>query len=293
MAGAPTEAAQAPPAPAKLQNPQQKQAGSSRRHGRAASAAEEPGFSQQEAGSADTFRFTPAQQAEWDAVLKNTALAVSKGGLSTSEVDHIIDAATAMLKEAQVQACGNSQLAPGAAAAAPAKVLDKTDAAQAAPALAREILEARKASAMRTEASQQPGAVSQQGSAAAAAAAPARETCSTEEHAGACAAECGTPVTTETEKPPADRDSYPLRPHERKVAAALLVVLRTALKKGQGPAMDAKTILFSNNPSTGILMQLLPKTGELPSLQQLEQSAPCVLHEALDLLSQECAAAGF
>ena len=74
---------------------------------------------------------------------------------------------------------------------------------------------------------------------------------------GAQAAEGSTPKSKEAEEKRVDKDCYPLVPHERKVAAALLVVLRTATKKGVGLDLDRKTILHNNNPATGSFLQLL------------------------------------
>ncbi len=88
-------------------------------------------------------------------------------------------------------------------------------------------------------------------------------------------------------------DEFPtLRPHEQKVAAALLVVMRRAAKDGSHAFLTTKQILTCNNPFVSPFMELLPDHSKLPSLKQLERSATVVDQETLRMLSEQCAAAG-
>ena len=61
----------------------------------------------------------------------------------------------------------------------------------------------------------------------------------------------------------------PFRPHEQKVAAALLVVLKKCLRKGLNSISAAKYAIIANNPIASHFLELIPDTGELPSLKQL------------------------
>ena len=97
----------------------------------------------------------------------------------------------------------------------------------------------------------------------------------------------------EADRAPEAEEWRPFRPHEQKVAAALLVVLKKALKKGSDDLVGTKYSLISNNPVASHFLMLIPHDGELPSLKQLEAQATPVAREALALLSEHCAAVGW
>ena len=93
------------------------------------------------------------------------------------------------------------------------------------------------------------------------------------------------------EVPPTDQPRYPLNPAERKVAAALLVMLMRASKKGTDSLNAMKYTLVSNSPPISLFMELLPDEGRLPSLKQLEASVSPELRDWLGFISALCAAA--
>ena len=90
---------------------------------------------------------------------------------------------------------------------------------------------------------------------------------------------------------PASVMCQPLRPHEQKVAAALLVVLRKAMNDSPAAVPAAKEVLMSNVPQLEHFLCLVPDEGELPSLKQLEGSASPALRDCLNHISEVCAAA--
>ena len=102
----------------------------------------------------------------------------------------------------------------------------------------------------------------------------------------------GISATAEESAAAAPDECYPLSPDEVKVAAALLVVLKKALKNGRDKMIATKKILESNCPRTIHLLRRVPDDGELPSLKQLEGSASRALKEALREMSRQfrCAA---
>ena len=96
---------------------------------------------------------------------------------------------------------------------------------------------------------------------------------------------------------PAQKQTSPLRPHEQKVAAALLVVLSKELKYGRADMVHIEQVLMTNSPDTAAFIDLMPAKGRLPSLKQLEASlaqkgVSPYLRLALSRLSEQCAAAG-
>ena len=109
---------------------------------------------------------------------------------------------------------------------------------------------------------------------------------------GTSAAEHGDSAgTAEESAAPAPDECCPLSPDEVKVAAALLVVLRKALKIGRDKHVFTKKILESNCPITCHFLQRMPDEGELPSLKQLEGSASRALKDSLGKLSRQCVCA--
>ena len=83
----------------------------------------------------------------------------------------------------------------------------------------------------------------------------------------------------------------PFRPHEQKVATALLAVLKEALKECRASFISAKEALICNQPPTSSLLRLMPDEGKLPSLRQLEGSASVAARDWLGFVSEQCAAA--
>ena len=88
--------------------------------------------------------------------------------------------------------------------------------------------------------------------------------------------------------PAAAEEWRPFRPDGQKVAAALLVVLKKALRKGSDDLLGTKYSLISNDPHTSHFLGLFPHTDKLPSLKQLEAQATCQAREALAALYGHC-----
>ena len=95
------------------------------------------------------------------------------------------------------------------------------------------------------------------------------------------------------EPPPSHMAEYPLRPHERKVAEALLMVMRIALETNPISGQIIKNVFVTNLPLTSFFLELLPEEGKLPSLQQLEQSVSDTCRQCLGGISRLCAEAEF
>lgn len=113
---------------------------------------------------------------------------------------------------------------------------------------------------------------------------------SCEPASAAAAAQSGTSEAT-----PAQEKLRPLRPHEQKVAAALLVVLQRALKDGTAALERIMDILTINNPHAGNFAALAALSrfyDKLPSLKELDSLPSLHLRKSLGLLSRQCAAAG-
>ena len=81
-------------------------------------------------------------------------------------------------------------------------------------------------------------------------------------------------------------------PAQQAVTAALMVVMKRAMKDGKEAALTAKQILISNNPATSALLKMLPDDGLLPTMQQVEQKASKQLRESLAKLAKLCESAG-
>ena len=81
-------------------------------------------------------------------------------------------------------------------------------------------------------------------------------------------------------------------PEQRKVAAALMVVLKRAMRDGPETMLSVKKKLVSNNYALTELLIILPDEGPLPSLRVVEEGAPSSVLESLSLLAEQCAAAG-
>ncbi len=105
------------------------------------------------------------------------------------------------------------------------------------------------------------------------------------------ASAAGAPQSREVEPMPASDECQPLRSHEQKVAAALLVVLKKALRDGPAAMMSTQDVLLANNPQLAHLLRLVPDDGKLPSLKQLERSASPAQRGWLDFISEQCVAA--
>lgn len=95
-----------------------------------------------------------------------------------------------------------------------------------------------------------------------------------------------------TAEPSAEKARCFLQPNELRVVAALLMVMHRAQKDGREAMRLTKEILFTNNPITCIITELLPDDSELPSVKQLARSASEDLQKALYLLSEQCAETG-
>ena len=80
-------------------------------------------------------------------------------------------------------------------------------------------------------------------------------------------------------------------PDQQAVAAALMVVIKRALKDGREAALTAKQTLMNNNPATRPFLKSLPADGLLPTLQHVEQQASKQLLEGLAKLAKQCKAA--
>ena len=101
------------------------------------------------------------------------------------------------------------------------------------------------------------------------------------------------PQDLEADMAPEAEEWRPFRPHEQKVAAALLVVLKKALRRGGMDDMTGtKYLLIANNPVLSHFLGRVPD-GELPSLKQLEAQATSQARGVLALLYEHCAAAGW
>ena len=70
-----------------------------------------------------------------------------------------------------------------------------------------------------------------------------------------------------------------------------MVVLKRAMKDGMQGGLAAAQTLITNNPATQPLLDLLPKDGPLPTIQQLEQKASVQLQISLTMLANQCKAA--
>ena len=84
-------------------------------------------------------------------------------------------------------------------------------------------------------------------------------------------------------------DSRRFTPAQQAVAAALMVVMKRATKDCR--AHHAKLTLEYNNPATSPFLKMLPSTGDLPTMKQLEQKASDQLLKSLTKLAEQCAAA--
>ena len=80
-------------------------------------------------------------------------------------------------------------------------------------------------------------------------------------------------------------------PEQQAVAAALMVVLKRAMRDGSEAALAAKQTLNNNNAATRPFLKSLPDDGPLPSMQQVEQTASTQLLESLAKLAKQCSAA--
>ena len=72
-----------------------------------------------------------------------------------------------------------------------------------------------------------------------------------------------------------------------------MVVLKRAMNNGKEAALAAKHTLESNNPATQPLLDLLPDSEPLPTMQQVEQKASKQLLRSLTQLAEQCRAANF
>ena len=70
-----------------------------------------------------------------------------------------------------------------------------------------------------------------------------------------------------------------LSPEQLKVAAALLVVLRRALKDGSNALDYTSSVLASNSPYTCQFLEQIPDGSELPTLQEMRASASAGLRD--------------
>lgn len=64
------------------------------------------------------------------------------------------------------------------------------------------------------------------------------------------------------EQPPADGAHESLRPHQRKVATALLVVLQKGFKSSTDSLIAMKQIIMSNSPAASLFMELVTEDGK-------------------------------
>ena len=96
---------------------------------------------------------------------------------------------------------------------------------------------------------------------------------------------------SEAEQAENQKRIHPLWEAERKVAADLLAYVNTAMKGGKAASAITKQVLISNIPSTKRLLELLPDSGELPSLKQLEGLNTLTLKSSLQYTSRLCVAA--
>lgn len=87
-------------------------------------------------------------------------------------------------------------------------------------------------------------------------------------------------------------DSGRFTPAQQSVAAALLVVMKRAMRGGREAASTARQTLVANNAQTHFLLALIPDSRDCPSIRTIEQSAPSMLLDSLSLLAKQCASAG-
>ena len=80
-------------------------------------------------------------------------------------------------------------------------------------------------------------------------------------------------------------------PAQQAVAAALMVVMKRAMKGGKEAAWEAKKTLHDNNIATSPFLMMVVEGGPLLTLKQIEQSASDEVLESLTRLASHCAAA--
>ncbi|CAL5229472.1 g12800 [Coccomyxa viridis] len=92
---------------------------------------------------------------------------------------------------------------------------------------------------------------------------------------------------------PAFEEFIPLHTNEQKVVAALLVVMRRAMKAGIAAVTATRQVLVSNHPATRDFLDMLPDEGKLPSREWLEGLASFFLGGSgwLGLIEELCATA--
>ena len=78
---------------------------------------------------------------------------------------------------------------------------------------------------------------------------------------------------------------------QQAVAAALMVVMKRAIRGGREAAAEAKLTLVCNNLATRPMLDLLPEEGLLPTVKHLEQRASDQLLQGLTKLANQCKAA--
>ena len=96
-----------------------------------------------------------------------------------------------------------------------------------------------------------------------------------------------------TQRQEGSASKRPFTQAQQAVAAALMVVLKRAIKNGREAAIAAKQILISNNPATRPFLMMLPDDGKFPTMKYVEQRAPARLQDSLSLLADQCDLAGF
>ena len=72
-----------------------------------------------------------------------------------------------------------------------------------------------------------------------------------------------------------------------------MAVLQRAMQAGPDAAVAARHTLISNNPATQTLLKLLPDSGQLPTIQQLEQQESILLLADVMKLARQSEAANF
>lgn len=112
------------------------------------------------------------------------------------------------------------------------------------------------------------------------------------EHKSFLSSDSFLPSSSISQQSEAAASSMRFTPEQQSVAAALMVVMKRAMKDREGQARPAKETLIRNNRNTQYFLDLIPSEGGPPSLRAIEQSAPPDVFKTLSVLAQECAAAG-
>ena len=85
----------------------------------------------------------------------------------------------------------------------------------------------------------------------------------------------------------------PFTAQQHAVVAALMVVMKRAMREGHEAVLTAMTRLLCNNLYTVVVLELMGEDQELPSMKAIEQALLGEGQDLVDLLARQCAAADF